>query len=128
MRGGALLMRGGALLMRADALVLRADALVLRGGRAMFSWAEPPIRSNEGRRACFDDVDESDMTDFSADSLKRGSARMRGRRFLTSASPVGRLNRSGRGMYSPRENAPTRRAASAVDAASRAKRGATGLR
>ena len=43
------------------------------------------------------------MTDFSADSLKRGSARMRGRRFLTSASPVGRLNRSGRGTYSPRE-------------------------
>jgi len=45
------------------------------------------------------------MTDFSADSLKRGSGRMRGRRFLTSASPVGRLNRGGRGTHSPGENA-----------------------
>jgi hypothetical protein len=33
---------------------------------------------------------------------------MRGRRFLTSASPVGRLNRAGRGTYSPRENASKR--------------------
>jgi hypothetical protein len=58
------------------------------------------------------------MTDFSAYSLKRGSGRMRGRRFLTSASPVGRLNRAGRGMYSPRENAFKRRCISARESCS----------
>ena len=52
------------------------------------------------------------MTDFSADSLKRGLARMRGRRFFTSASPVGRLSRAGRGTYSPGENAFNRLCAS----------------